>query len=71
MRRLGPILQSFAALDPSSAPDFQLNGRQREQLLAWISMTMHKLHFTGFGQPNQPDASLTTPIKRDFGAHDR
>lgn len=71
VRRLGQITQAFAALDPATAPGFQLNGLKREELLAWNSMILHELYFTGFGQPSGPAAPLAQAIERDFGSHDR
>ena len=71
VRRLGQIVQAFAALDPATAPGFQLNGLKREELLAWNSMILHELYFAGLGQPSAPDARLAQAIERDFGSFDR
>jgi superoxide dismutase, Fe-Mn family len=71
VRRLWQITQAFAALDPATAPGFQINGLKREELMAWNSMILHELYFAGFGQPNRPDAVLAQAIERDFGSHDQ
>src|SRR5690242_11514702 len=41
VRRLGAIVTQFKALDPATAPVFQINGLKREELLAWNSMILH------------------------------
>ena len=71
VRRLGTITAQFAALDPATAPGFQLNGLKREELMAWNSMILHELYFAGLGRPARPGAALSQAIERDFGSFDR
>lgn len=71
VRRLDQIARALAALDPATAPGFQLNGLKREELLAWNSMILHEIYFAGFGRPDAPAAPLAKAIERDFGSHDR
>lgn len=67
VKRLGAISAQFAALDPTTAPGFVINGLKREELIAWNSMVLHELYFSGFGAPNKPSAALAAAIERDFG----
>jgi Fe-Mn family superoxide dismutase len=69
--RLGAINRQLAALDPAAAPAFQVNGLKREELIAWNSMILHELYFSGFGPPNRPGAALAAAIERDFGSEGR
>lgn len=69
--RLGAITAQFAALDPSTAPGFQINGLKREELIAWNSMILHEIYFAGLGAPNRPSAALARAIERDFGSDAR
>jgi Fe-Mn family superoxide dismutase len=71
VKRLGAICAQFAALDPTSAPGFLLNGLKREELIAWNSMVLHELYFAGLGAPGRPRAALGMAIERDFGSHAR
>jgi len=71
VKRLGAITAQFAALDPASAPGFQLNGLKREELIAWNSMILHELYFAGLGAPSRPGARLAGAIERDFGSDAR
>lgn len=71
VRRLNAIRQMQAGMDPASTPGFQLNGIKREELLAWNSMILHELYFSGFGQATPPEAPLASAIERDFGSHAR
>jgi superoxide dismutase, Fe-Mn family len=71
VRRLDQIARALAALDPATTPGFQLNGLKREELLAWNSMILHEIYFSGFGRPDAPAAPLAEAIERDFGSHDR
>ena len=61
----------LAALDPATAPVFQLNGLKREELIAWNSMILHELYFAGLGAPTRPGAGLASAIERDFGSDAR
>jgi Fe-Mn family superoxide dismutase len=69
--RLGNISKQLAALDPATAPGFQLNGLKREELLAWNSMILHEIYFSGLGAPNRPGAALAQAIEKDFGSEAR
>jgi Fe-Mn family superoxide dismutase len=71
VRRLGQIMGQFAALDPATAPGFQLNGLKREELIAWNSMILHELYFAGFGAAAAPSPRLAEAIERDFGSQAR
>lgn len=71
VKRLGAITAQFAALDPATAPGFQLNGLKREELMAWNSMILHELYFAGLGAPNRPGKALSAAIERDFGSDAR
>jgi superoxide dismutase len=71
VKRLGTFSKQFAALDPATAPGFQLNGLKREELLAWNSMILHELYFAGLGAPTRPGKALATAIERDFGSDAR
>jgi Fe-Mn family superoxide dismutase len=69
--RLGTINKQLAALDPATAPGFQLNGLKREELLAWNSMILHEVYFNSIGAPNRPGDALAKAIERDFGSDAR
>ena len=71
VKRLGAIDAQIAALDPATAPGFLLNGLKREQLIAWNSMVLHEIYFSGLGQPNRPGPALAAAIERDFGSEAR
>jgi Fe-Mn family superoxide dismutase len=71
VKRLGTITTQFAALDPATAPGFQINGLKREELLAWNSMILHELYFAGLGAPSRPGKPLAAAIERDFGSDAR
>jgi len=71
VKRLGAISAQFAALDPASAPGFQLNGLKREELIAWNSMILHELYFACLGAPTKPGPALAAMIERDFGSDAR
>ena len=66
--RLGAISKQFAAVDPATAPVFTINGLKREELIAWNSMILHELYFSGLGPPNRPGAALQAAIEHDFGS---
>jgi len=69
--RLKAISAQFAALDPATAPGFNINGLKREELIAWNSMILHELYFSSLGAPNRPGAALAAAIERDFGSDAR
>jgi Fe-Mn family superoxide dismutase len=70
VKRLGAIRADFAKLDPAAAPVYALNGLKREELVAWNSMILHEVYFTGFGPKAAPSAGLAAAITRDFGGLD-
>ncbi|WP_084238522.1 superoxide dismutase [Sphingomonas asaccharolytica] len=71
VKRIGAITEQVAALDPATAPGFQINGLKREELIAWNSMILHELYFAGLGAPSKPGAKLAAAIERDFGSNAR
>ena len=71
VKRLGAISTQFASLEPSTAPGFVINGLKREELIAWNSMVLHELYFSGLGAPTKPGPALAQAIERDFGSHAR
>jgi Fe-Mn family superoxide dismutase len=71
VKRVGAITGQVAALDPATAPGFQINGLKREELIAWNSMILHELYFAGLGAPSKPGAKLAAAIERDFGSDAR
>ena len=71
VKRLGTISGQFAALDVTSAPVFTVNGLKREELIAWNSMILHELYFSGLGTPTRPGRRLSAAIERDFGSDAR
>jgi len=71
VKRLGAISTQFAALDPATAPVFTINGLKREELVAWNSMILHELYFSGLGTPTRPGKALAAAIERDFGSDAR
>lgn len=71
VKRLGMIAGQLAALDPTTAPSFTLNGLKREELIAWNSMILHEVYFAGIGAPTRPGAALASAIERDFGSEAR
>lgn len=71
VKRVGAITAQVAALDPATAPAFVLNGLKREELIAWNSMILHELYFSGLGTPTRPGAALASAIERDFGSDAR
>ncbi len=71
VKRLGAICAQFDALDPSTAPGFVINGLKREELIAWNSMILHELYFSGLVAPTRPGPALPRAIEKDFGGHAR
>jgi Fe-Mn family superoxide dismutase len=71
VKRLASITAQVAALDPASAPGFQLSGLKREELIAWNSMVIHEIYFSQFGTPGRPGHALAAAIERDFGSDAR
>ncbi len=68
VKRIAAIGGQLAALDPATAPGFQLNGLKREELIAWNSMILHEIYFSGLGAANRPGQPLASAIERDFGS---
>jgi Fe-Mn family superoxide dismutase len=68
VKRLGAISSQFAAIDPATAPVFTINGLKREELIAYNSMILHELYFSGLGAPTRPGKTLAAAIERDFGS---
>lgn len=71
VRRLGAITAQMAGLDLAATPGFVVNGLKREELLAWNSMVLHEIYFSGLGTPNRPGKALAAAIERDFGSDGR
>jgi Fe-Mn family superoxide dismutase len=71
VKRLGAIRAEFGKLDPATAPGFTLNGLKREELIAWNSMILHEVYFSGLGASEAAAPALAKAIERDFGSRDR
>ena len=71
VKRLGAIGTALTALDPTTAPGFEINELKREELIAWNSMILHELYFAGLGAPARPSMALASAIERDFGSQAR
>jgi Fe-Mn family superoxide dismutase len=71
VKRLGAIKAQFAALDPTKAPGFEINGLKREELIAWNSMILHEIYFVGLKGSARPGTALAQAIERDFGSQAR
>jgi Fe-Mn family superoxide dismutase len=71
VRRLAGIHAQINALDPASAPGFQLNGLKREELIATNSMILHEHYFGNMGASGSVSPALGAMIERDFGSKDR
>lgn len=70
VRRLNVIRGDLAALDPTSAPGFRLNGLKREELIATNSMLLHEIYFENLGEAGggDPSGALAEAIVRGFGS---
>jgi superoxide dismutase, Fe-Mn family len=71
VKRLGTIAAEFAKLDLATAQGFAINGLKREELIAWNSMILHELYFSGFGKPSGPSEPLSQTIEQQFGSFER
>jgi Fe-Mn family superoxide dismutase len=71
VRRLGAIQTELAALDPTAAPGFRLNGLKREELIALNSMILHEVYFVGFNAQREPGDALAARIAQDWGGLER
>ncbi len=67
VRRLNAIEQRLAALDWDTAPVFEINGLEREALIAMNSMILHEVYFDGLGGTGGPSGDIAAAIARDFG----
>src|SRR5262249_37839377 len=76
VRRLNAIRARLAALDWARTPVFEINGLQREELIAAGSMILHEVYFDSLGgygdnPPSgreEPPAELAHALERDFGS---
>jgi superoxide dismutase, Fe-Mn family len=68
VRRIAAIHAQLAALDPATAPGFQLNGLKREELIATNSMILHEHYFGNMGAAGSVSPALAAMIERDFGS---
>ena len=71
VKRLNAIGEQLATLDFSKAPNFQVNGLKREELIAANSMILHEIYFDGLGGSSKPSGGLAEAIARDFGSVER
>src|SRR5947207_2379708 len=71
VRRLNAIGMQLAELDFAKAPNFVINGLNREELIAMNSMILHEMYFDSLGGGGQPSGSLADAITRDFGSLER
>jgi superoxide dismutase, Fe-Mn family len=71
VKRLNAIGEQLATLDFSKAPNFQINGLKREELIAANSMILHEIYFDGLGGASKPAGALAGAIARDFGSVER
>jgi superoxide dismutase, Fe-Mn family len=72
VKRLNAIRKYLAAMPFATAPGFQLNGLKREELIATISMLLHKLYFASLGGDGvtiEPAAKLM--LEASFGSVER
>jgi Fe-Mn family superoxide dismutase len=71
VKRLNAIGAQLASLDWATAPNFQINGLKREQLIAANSMILHEYFFDALGGEGEPTGILAEALGRDFGSIDR
>src|SRR5262249_34051405 len=71
VKRLNLIIEQLAGLDFNTAPNFQINGLKREELIASNSMILHELFFDGLGDESEPGMELAAALARDFGSVER
>jgi len=72
VRRLGAIQTHLGGVDPSTEPNFIINGVKREELIALNSMILHEVYFAALaGSAASPGQQLAAQIERDFGSFDR
>lgn len=75
VRRLNAIEARLEGLDWARAPGFEVNGLNREALIAANSMILHEVYFDGLGGADglgspavDPSGPLAEAIIRDFGS---
>ena len=68
VKRISAIGAQLAALDPASAPGFQLGGLKREELIATNSMILHEHYFANLGAAGSANPALSALLERDFGS---
>ncbi|WP_293907027.1 Fe-Mn family superoxide dismutase [Phenylobacterium sp.] len=71
VKRLSAIRAEFGKLDPATAPNFEINGLKREELVAWNSMVLHEVYFNALRPAESISAPLAQMLERDFGSQDR
>ncbi|HYF21347.1 MAG TPA: Fe-Mn family superoxide dismutase [Ramlibacter sp.] len=68
LRRLNAIERRLGEIDWSSAPNFDINGLKREELIAAGSVILHEVYFDALGgEGGDPEGALGAAIERDFG----
>src|SRR6516225_461461 len=76
LRRLNAIRARLATLNWGRTPVFEINGVQREELMAAVSVILHEIYFDSLGghgdNPptglDEPPAGLAEALQRDFGS---
>ena len=68
VRRIAAIGAQIGALDPATAPGFQLGALKREELIATNSMVLHEHYFGNLGAAGSASPALAAMIERDFGS---
>jgi Fe-Mn family superoxide dismutase len=59
-------------VDFASTSNFAINGLKREEVIAYNSMVLHEIYFSGLaGDARSPGSRLGQQIERDFGSLDR
>jgi Fe-Mn family superoxide dismutase len=71
VKRLGAIRAQLAELDFAEAPNFEVNGLKREELIAVNSAILHELYFDSLGGGGAPSGTLLDAITRDYGSLER
>lgn len=71
VRRLNAIEQRLAQSDWAALPMSELNGIERERLIATNSMILHEAYFEALGGTGQPEGHVAQALERDFGSVDR
>ena len=76
LRRLNAIRARLAALDWTRTPVFEINGLEREELIAAGSVILHEIYFDSLGGQGdkpptgleEPTAELARALEGDFGS---